>query len=115
MSFDSEASKLAFSRHRNTARLEQEPVRYAKSVVSELKFRLNVKDESEVKNLLTTYYNLKYDPEKFSKESKERYNNVVVLIDQFFLKESVKPKSFISDYLPLIDFSSWLRHFPSKR
>ena len=106
MGFDSDASKLAFSRHRNTARLEQEPVRYAESVVSELKFTLGVEDEKEVKQILTRYYNLKIHPKRYKTNENDNHN--VMVIDHFFLKEPVKPESFISNYLPLIDFSSWL-------
>jgi len=49
LSFRDNAEKVAYSRHKNINRLQQTPVTYTRSVFQELKLRLGVKTEEEVK------------------------------------------------------------------
>jgi len=104
--FQSPADLLAFSRHRNVARLQQEPTRYTKSLFQELKLRLEAKTDQEARSILRRYYNLKEYHGKYKPTDVD--NNNVIIIDRVFLSEPVKPESFVSNHLPYLNFPSWL-------
>jgi len=106
LTFKNDAEKIAYSRHKNINRLQQTPVTYTKSIFQELKIRLGVNSDEEVKRILRRLYNLKYYPNRYkATEEDERNNNVIITI---FKSEPITWESFVQNKLEYLDFPLWL-------
>ena len=108
LKFDGDADKLAYSRHKNINRLQQTPVTYTKSIFAELKLRLGVTTDEEVKKILRRLYNLKYYAEKLQLKENEHdatYKNVLIGV---FQNETKSCEAFTTDNLDYLDFPLWL-------
>lgn len=111
--FENDAEKVAYSRHKNINRLQATPVAYTKSIFVELKFRLRVEDDSEVKKILRRFFNITEGMIKEKSITKEDklYNNVIV---KLFATESTTVNSFINNNIPYLDFPEWLAEMVDK-
>jgi len=111
--FTSPEDIIAYSRRRNMNRLQQEPIRYTRSLFEELKIRLNITNETELKRTLRTCYNFMVDPERHTgayktKEELVNQNNIILILNNIFSSEPIKVTSFIQNHIPYLDFPEWL-------
>lgn len=111
--FDSIADMIAFSRKRNSVRLQQEPTRYTRSMFQELKIRLKAETDEVAKKILRRWYNV-YISNSRAKETEQDacYNNVIVTI---FQGERITPESFVSNNLSYLEFPDWLAEMVDKQ
>jgi hypothetical protein len=113
LTFKDDAEKIAYSRHKNINRLQQTPITYTKSVFQELKMRLGVKTDEEVRKILRRCYNLNYHKEKLKAPSEQdvTYNNIIV---STFQSEPITWGSFTQNNLTYLDFPLWLAEMVDK-
>jgi len=106
LTFKDDAEKIAYSRHKNINRLQQTPVTYTKSIFQELKLRLGVEKDEEVKRILRRLYNLKYHKEKYKQNKEDEINNNIVVT--VFRNEPIAWGPFTQHNLDYLDFPLWL-------
>lgn len=106
LKFNSDADKIAFSRRRNSNRLQQEPTRYTRSIFKELQFRFTVDSEDETKRILRRLSNLQKPSTQTKENTMDRtYHNIMVGV---FKQEKIKWQSFVANNIPYLDFPVWL-------
>jgi len=106
MKFETDADKIAYSRHRNINRLQRTPVTYTRSIFQELKLRFGVGTDEEVKRILRRLYNINQQPERYNQTEEDKRN--VTFIDQVFETETIDWISFVRNNLAYLDFPLWL-------
>jgi len=102
LSFQSDADKIAYSRHKNINRLQQTPVTYTRSLFEELKFRLDCSSDKQTEAKLRRWYNERRQPNKYKPSDESKHINM--FINQVFANEPIVPESFIANNLSYLDF-----------
>lgn len=113
MKFESDADKIAFSRHRNINRLQQTPVTLTNSICDELKIRFGFKDVEELRKALHRAYRVKHNE---AKNITEDDRNSVKRFTEFFQVEPIEIKfdSFAKSHIYYLDFPIWLAEMVDK-
>jgi hypothetical protein len=84
----------------------------SKSLFQELKLRLGVKTDDEVKKILRRLYNIKQQPDRYKETEDDKRN--IAFIKEVFKSEPITWESFVRHNLEYLDFPVWLAEMVDK-